>query len=63
MNDFLKKMKATLDSTLVSSKMLSGKDPSKLIKAKEPKKVALKQTDSNFAPRQVGRDWWWCDDV
>ena len=56
-------MKATLDSTLVSSKLLSGKDPSKLIKAKEPKKVALKQTDSNFAPRKVGRDWWWCDDV
>jgi hypothetical protein len=63
MNDFLKKMKATLDSTLVSSKLLSVKDPSKFIKAKEPKKVALKQTDSNFAPRKVGRDWWWCDDV
>jgi hypothetical protein len=63
MNDFLKKMKATLDSTLESSKLLSGKDPSKFIKAKEPKKVALKQADSNFAPRQVGRDWWWCDDV
>jgi len=63
MNDSLKKIKETLDSTPRSSKLLSGKDPSKLIKTKEPKNAALKQTDTNFAPRQVGRDWWWCDDV
>jgi hypothetical protein len=63
MNDSLKKIKAMLDSTLESSKLSSGKDPSKLIKAKEPKNAFLKQTDTNFAPRQAGRDWWWCDDV
>ena len=63
MNDSLKKMKAALDSTLESSKLLSEKVPSQLIKAKDPKNEALKQTDTDFAPRQAGRDWWWCDDV
>ena len=63
MNDSLKKMKATLEPTLESSMLLSGKDPILLIQAKEPKNEFLKQTDTDFAPRQAGRDWWWCDDV
>jgi len=63
MNDFLKKMKATLESTLESFKLLSGKGPIRLTQAKEPKNAFLKQTETNFAPKQVGRDWWWCDDV
>jgi hypothetical protein len=63
MNDSLKKMKATLESTLESSKLLSGKDPITLIQAKEPKNEALKQAESNFGPRHAERDWWWCDDV
>jgi hypothetical protein len=63
MNDSLRKIKATLESTLDSSKLLSGKDPIQLIQAKEPKNESLKQTGTAFAPRQAGRDWWWCDDV
>jgi hypothetical protein len=63
MNDSLKKIKATLESTPDSSKLLSGKDPIQLIQAKESKNDFLKQTDTDFAPRQAGRDWWWCDDV
>jgi hypothetical protein len=63
MNDSLKKIKATLESTLDSSKLLSGKDPIQLIQAKEPNNEFLKQTGAAFAPRQAGKDWWWCDDV
>jgi hypothetical protein len=63
MRDSLKKMKATLEPTLESSMLLSGTDPIKLIQAKEPKNEALKQTETNFAPKQAGRDWWRCDDV
>lgn len=63
MNDSLKKPKPTLKSHLKESKVITGKDPIGLIKAKEPKKELLKQTDTDFAPRQAGRDWWWCDDV
>jgi hypothetical protein len=63
MNDSLKKIKATLESTLESSKLLSGTDPIRSIQAKELNNEFLNQTDPNFAPRQAGRDWWWCDDV
>jgi|GEM_PF-1965308 len=63
MNDSLKKIKATLESTLDSSKLLSGKDSIQLIQAKESKNEFLNQTGTDFAPRQAGRDWWWCDDV
>jgi hypothetical protein len=63
MNDSLKKIKATLESTLDSSKLLSEKDPIASIQAKEPKNEFLKQTGADFAPRQAGRDWWWCDDL
>jgi hypothetical protein len=63
MNDSLKKIKAALESTPESSKPLLEKDPIKLTQAKEPKNALLKQTETNFAPKQVGRDWWWCDDV
>ena len=63
MHDSLNKPKVTPESTLDSSKLLSGKDPNSSIQAKEPTNEFLKQTDTNFAPRQVGRDWWWCDDV
>ena len=63
MNDFLKKAKVRPTSFLDGSPLLSEKDPIKLIQAKEPKNEALNQTDPNFAPRQAGRDWWWCDDV
>jgi len=63
MHDSLKKIKATLESTLDSSKLLSGKDPIQLIQAKEPTNEFLNQSDTDFAPRQAGRDWWWCDDV
>ena len=63
MNDSLKKMKATLEPALESSNLLSEKDPITLIQAKEPKNEALKQAESNFGPKQAGRDWWWCDDV
>jgi hypothetical protein len=63
MHDSLKKIKATLESTLDSSKLLSKKDPIESNQAKQPQKEFLKQTDINFAPRQAGRDWWWCDDV
>jgi hypothetical protein len=63
MNDSLKKIKATLESSLDSSKLLSGKDPNRSIQAKEPTNEFLNQSDTDFAPRQAGRDWWWCDDV
>jgi hypothetical protein len=63
MHDSLKKIKATLVFTLDSSMVLSGKEPIKSIQAKEPKNEFLKQADTNYAPRQAGRDWWWCDDV
>jgi hypothetical protein len=63
MHDSLKKIKATLESTPESSKLLSGKDSIKLIQAKEPKNALIKQTETDFAPKQAGRDWWWCDDV
>jgi hypothetical protein len=59
MNDSLKKIKATLET----STLLSGKDAIKLIQPKEAKKEALRQTETNYAPKQAGRDWWWCDDV
>jgi hypothetical protein len=63
MRDSLKKIKATLESTPESSKLLSEKDRITLIQAKESKNAFSKQAESNFAPRQAGRDWWWCDDV
>ena len=63
MHDSLRKIKATLESTLDSSKLLSGKDPIQLIQAKESKNEFLNQSDTAFAPSQAGRDWWWCDDV
>ena len=63
MHDSLKKIKATLESTLDSSKLLSEKDPNRSIQANESKNESLKQTGTAFAPRQAGRDWWWCDDV
>jgi hypothetical protein len=63
MNDSLKKVKVALESTPESSKLLSGKDQIKLTQVKEPKNAFLKQTETNFAPKQAGRDWWWCDDV
>ena len=63
MNDSLKKIKATPASTLESSQLLSEKDSTKLIKAKEPKNAFFKQSETNYAPKQAGRDWWWCDDV
>jgi hypothetical protein len=63
MNNSLKKIKVTLEATLESSKLLSGTDPIRSIQAKELKNEFLNQTDPNFAPRQAGRDWWWCDDV
>jgi hypothetical protein len=63
MNNSLKKTKVALESMLESSKLLSEKDPIKLIQAKEPKNAFLNQTETNIAPKQAGRDWWWCDDV
>jgi hypothetical protein len=63
MNDSLKKIKATLESKLASSEPLTEKDSIKLIQAKEPKNAFVKQTGTNFGPRQANRDWWWCDDV
>jgi hypothetical protein len=63
MNDSLRKVKATLEPVLESYKLLSEKDPIKSIQAKELKNEALKQNESNFGPRQAGRDWWWCEDV
>ena len=63
MNDSLKKTKTTLESSLEDSQLLSEKGPIKLIKVKEPKNAFLKQTKTNFASKQAGRDWWWCDDV
>ena len=67
MHDSLNKPKATPESTLESSKLLSEKDSIGSIQANEsknePKNESLKQTGNAFAPRQAGRDWWWCDDV
>jgi hypothetical protein len=63
MNDFLKKIKATPVSLFESPQLSLGKDPIQLIKAKELKNEFLEQTDTDFAPRLAGRDWWWCDDV
>jgi hypothetical protein len=63
MNDSLKKIKATLESTLDSTKLLSEKDSIGSIQANESINESLKQTGTAFAPRQAGRDWWWCDDV
>jgi hypothetical protein len=63
MHDSLKKIKATLESTLDSSMLSSGKDPIGSIQANESTNEFLNQTDTNFTPRQAGRDWWWCDDV
>jgi hypothetical protein len=63
MNDSLKKMKARLEPALESSNLLLGKDPIGSIQENEPKNESLKQTGIAFAPRQAGRDWWWCDDV
>ena len=63
MNDSLNKAKATPASLLDASSVLSEKDPIESNQAKKPQKEFLKQTDINFAPRQAGRDWWWCDDV
>jgi hypothetical protein len=63
MNDSLKKIKATLESKLASSELLTEKDSIKLIQAKEPKNAFVKQTGTNFGPKQASRDWWWCDDV
>ena len=63
MNDSLNKAKATPASLLDGSSVLPEKDLIESNQAKEPQKEFLKQTDINFAPRQAGRDWWWCDDV
>jgi hypothetical protein len=63
MHNSLKKIKATPASLLDSSSVLSEKDSIRSIQAKEPKNASLKQTGTDFAPRQAGRDWWWCDDV
>ena len=63
MHDFLKKIKVTLEPTLESSMLLSGKDPIGSIQANEPTNEFLNQTGTDFEPRQAGRDWWWCDDV
>jgi hypothetical protein len=63
MNDSLKKIKATPVSKLASSELLTEKDSIKLIQAKEPKNAFVKQTGTNFGPKQANRDWWWCDDV
>ena len=63
MHDFLKKAKARPGSFLDGSPLFSGKDPIEPNQAKEPQKEFVKQTDTDFTPRQAGRDWWWCDDV
>lgn len=63
MNDYLKKLKTRPASLLDNSPLLSEKDSINLIKAKDQKNECLKQTDTNFEPKQAGRDWWWCDDV
>ena len=63
MNDSLNKAKAMPAPLLDASSVLSEKDPIESNRAKEPQKEFSKQTDINFAPRQAGRDWWWCDDV
>jgi hypothetical protein len=63
MNSSLKKTKATLEFTQEPSKLLSGKGSIKLTQAKEPNNAFLQRTETNFAPKQAGRDWWWCDDV
>ena len=63
MHDFLKKAKARPGSFLDGSLLLSGKDPTESNQAKELQKEFVAQTETDFAPRQAGRDWWWCDDV
>jgi hypothetical protein len=63
MNDSLRKVKSTLEPAQESYKLLSGKDRIKLIQGKEPKNTLLKQAETNYVPKQAGRDWWWCDDV
>jgi hypothetical protein len=63
MHDSLNKAKATPASLLDGSSAFSEKDPIRSIQAKEPTNAFLKQTGTAFAPRQAGRDWWWCDDV
>ena len=63
MNDSLNKAKATPASLLDGSSVLPEKDLIESNQEKEPQKEFLEQTDINFAPRQAGRDWWWCDDV
>jgi hypothetical protein len=63
MHDSLKKIKATLESTFDSSKLLSEKDLIESNQAKQPQKEFLNQTDTILTPWQAGRDWWWCDDV
>jgi len=63
MNDSLNEAKATPAILLDSSSVLPKKDLIESNQEKEPQKEFLEQTDINFAPRQAGRDWWWCDDV
>jgi hypothetical protein len=63
MHDSLNKAKATPASLLDGSSAFSEKDSIGSIQANESKNESLKQTGTAFAPRQAGRDWWWCDDV
>ena len=63
MHDSLKKIKATPASLLDGSSVLLEKDPIGPIQANESKNESLKQTGTDCATRQAGRDWWWCDDV
>jgi hypothetical protein len=63
MHDSLNKAKATPASLLDGSSVFSEKDSIGSIQANEPTNEFLKQTGTAFAPRQAGRDWWWCDDV
>ena len=67
MHDSLNKAKATPASLLDGSSVFSEKDSIGSIQANESKNESknesLKQTGTAFAPRQAGRDWWWCDDV
>ena len=63
MHDSLNKAKATPASLLDGSSVFSEKDSIGSIQANEPKNEFLNQSDTDFAPRQAGRDWWWCDDV
>jgi hypothetical protein len=63
MNDSLNKAKATPAFLLDGSSALPEKDLIESNQAKEPQKEFLNQSDTDFAPRQAARDWWWCDDV